>query len=152
MGTLVTLIPPHTGVDPHGVHHLYCSVLVSPGEVTRHRMTCYFALLYIPVLLQVTQGAHADDDPYLRQARLCLRSSHGHAAQRDEYHANETGSASRGLTGSSGELGGRKQLSQSRAPQALHCSLCAAAGFCCRARGSGDPRTMASGSSEGAAG
>jgi hypothetical protein len=63
MGAFVTPIPPHTRVDPLGVHHLYTNIQVSPGEVTRHHTACHFTLLYITVLLQVTQGVHADDNP-----------------------------------------------------------------------------------------
>src|SRR2546428_9865712 len=129
MGTLITPIPPHTGVDPSGVHHPCSSVQVSVGEVTRHHTTCHFTLLYIPVLLWVTQGAYADEVPYLRRTRLCLRSSHGHAAHRDGPDASETGPVPWYLTGSSAGLGGGQQLSQSLKPQAFHCARCAAAGL-----------------------
>src|SRR5258708_209535 len=128
MVALVIPIPPHTGVDPLGVHRPYSSVQVSPGEATRHHTTCHFTLLYITVLLQVTQGVHADESPYLRRARLCLWSSHGHAAHSDRLDASGTGSGPWGLTRSGAGLGGRHQLSQSHKPQALHCAVCAAAG------------------------
>ena len=68
MGALVTPIPPHTGIDPPGVHHPYSSVLASREEVTLHQVTCDCTLLYITVLLWVTQGARADEDSYLQRA------------------------------------------------------------------------------------
>ena len=51
-----------------GVHHSYFSVLASRGEVTLHQVACDCTLLYITVLLWVTQGARADEDSYLQRA------------------------------------------------------------------------------------
>src|SRR5712692_2296336 len=55
MVSLVTLIPPLTGVTRVG--YTILSVQLPFGEVTIHRTTCHFTLLYIPVLPWVTQGA-----------------------------------------------------------------------------------------------
>ncbi len=51
-----------------GVHHSYFSVLASREEVTLHQVACDCTLLYITVLLRVTQGARADEDSYLQRA------------------------------------------------------------------------------------
>ncbi len=54
-------------------------------------------LLYISVLSWVTQGVHADENPYLRQARLRFRSGHAQAAHSHPPDTNGTGPAPRCL-------------------------------------------------------
>src|SRR5438067_1224246 len=84
------------------------------------------ALPCIAELSRVTPGEHTDEDPYLQQARLRLRSGHSDAAHSDRPDASGTGSLPRDLQGGSAGLGGGPQLSQSRAPQTLHCTQCRA--------------------------
>ena len=60
-----------------------------------------------------------------------LRSAHGSDAHR-------TGGTAWGITASDEELGGREQVSESRASQAVHRACCAAAGLFGWAGGGGD--------------
>src|SRR5215470_9685010 len=98
------------------------------------------------------QGEYTDESAYLQRTRLCLRSVYVDPAYSDAPDASGTGRVPPYLTDCGAGVGSGWQLSQSRAPQTVDCACCAASGFSRRARGRGDPRTLASGAPEGTPG
>src|SRR5260221_7510094 len=145
---------PATSIDPRGAHPLDTSRLGGSREVSVHQLPSHFPSLSIHGCAPVGHAesrARSHEAILLRGTRLCLWSGHADPAHHDRADASGPGRVPRRLPTRGGEVGGRQQLSQGRAPQSVHGPARPAPALSRRTPSRGNPRLLASRAPEAAA-